>query len=120
MKRIFHLSTCNTCQKIIKELAPGPEITLQDIKTEPITPEQLDHMKALAGSYETLFSRRAIKFRSMGLKEMTLSEDDYRKYILQEYTFLRRPVVVLEDQIRADDQVFHRLRDQHLRWPGKR
>jgi arsenate reductase len=48
-------------------------------------------MKELAGSYEALFSRRAMKYRSMGLNEMELSEDDYRKYILEEYTFLKRP-----------------------------
>ena len=28
---------------------------LQDIKYEPITEEQIDQMKALAGSYESLF-----------------------------------------------------------------
>lgn len=99
MKTLFHLATCNTCQRIIKELQPGPEVTLQEIKTEAITPKQIDAMKELAGSYEALFSRRAMKYRSMGLNEMTLSEDDYRKYILEEYTFLKRPVLVLDDQI---------------------
>lgn len=99
MKTLFHLSSCNTCQRIIKELQPGPEITLQDIKTEAISPEQIDRMKELAGSYEALFSRRAMKYRSMGLNEMDLSEEDYRKYILEEYTFLKRPVLVYDDQI---------------------
>jgi len=56
-------------------------------------------MKKLAGSYEALFSRVAMKYRSMGLNEMELTEKDYRKYILEEYTFLKRPVVVNEDKI---------------------
>jgi arsenate reductase len=99
MKTLFHLSTCSTCQRIIKALQPGPEIALQDIKTEAISPEQLDHMKELAGSYEALFSRRAMKYRGMGLHKMELSEDDYRKYILEEYTFLKRPVLVYDDRI---------------------
>jgi arsenate reductase len=72
---------------------------IQDIKTEKITAKQLDEMKKLAGSYEALFSRVAMKYRSMGLNEMELTEKDYRKYILEEYTFLKRPVVVNEDKI---------------------
>ena len=55
---------------------------LQDIKVEKITPKQLDEMKKLAGSYEALFSRRAIKYKEWDLKNKNLSEDDYRKYIL--------------------------------------
>ncbi|MEM6263126.1 MAG: ArsC/Spx/MgsR family protein [Bacteroidota bacterium] len=99
MKKIYHLGTCNTCKKIIAALNPGPDVELQEIKTEAITPDQLDHMHKLAGSYEALFSRRAMKYRSMGLNEMDLTEDDYRKYILEEYTFLKRPVIVVDDRI---------------------
>lgn len=52
-----------------------------------------------AGSHEALFSRVAMKYRSMGLNEMKLSEKDYRKYILEEYTFLKRPVVLVNEEI---------------------
>ncbi len=61
MKKIYHLSGCSTCQKIIKNLNPGKDVTMQDIKTEKISPEQLDYMATLAGSYEALFSKIAIK-----------------------------------------------------------
>lgn len=99
MKKIYHLATCSTCQRILKEIKPKKDVLMQDIKTEAITPAQLDEMKKLAGSYEALFSRVALKYRSRGLNEMTLTEKDYRKYILQEYTFLKRPVMILDDQI---------------------
>jgi len=56
-------------------------------------------MKELAGSYEALFSRRSMKYRPLGLHEKRLTEKDYRKYILQEYTFLKRPVMVVGDAI---------------------
>lgn len=56
-------------------------------------------MKEMAGSYESLFSRRAMKYRGLGLHEMDLKEADYRKYILEEYTFLKRPVMIFEDEI---------------------
>ncbi len=99
MKKIYHLSTCKTCQKVIAELNNGEGFELQDIKTEQITPEQLDFLKEKVGSYEELFSRRAMKYRSMGLNEKALSEQDYRNLILEEYTFLKRPVVVIDDEV---------------------
>ncbi len=98
MNKIYHLSSCSTCKRIMSEL-PIESFEKQDIKTEAITENQLDEMKNLAGSYEALFSRVAMKYRSMGLNEMDLKEDDYRKYILQEYTFLKRPVFLIDGQI---------------------
>lgn len=100
MKKIYYLSTCSTCSRIIKELGITHEqFEFQDIKSEPITESQLDQMKSMAGSYEGLFSRRSLKYRPMGLHEMDLSESDYKKYILEEYTFLKRPVIIVDDQI---------------------
>lgn len=99
MPKIYHLATCNTCKKIRAQLAAAQNLEQQDIKTEAITPEQLDAMKALAGSYEALFSRRSRQYQSRGLAQQTLSEADYRSLILEEYTFLKRPVVVVGDQI---------------------
>lgn len=95
MKKIYHLATCTTCQAILKDMqAEKKGFDLQDIKTEKITAGQLEELKKMAGSYEALFSRRAIKYKEMGLKDKKLSEADYRDLILQEYTFLKRPVVV--------------------------
>ncbi|MCC6401066.1 MAG: hypothetical protein IT227_09930 [Flavobacteriales bacterium] len=99
MMKIYHLATCTTCQRILKEVPKLKRFELQDIKTRPITPAQLDALKKMAGSYEALFSRVALKYRALGLNTMTLTEKDYRKYILQEYTFLKRPVVVIGDQL---------------------
>jgi arsenate reductase len=99
MRHVFHLSSCSTCQRILREWDLDDSYTLQDIKTEAITAEQIDKMIDLAGSAESLFSRRAMKYKSMGLADKNLSEDDYRRLILQEYTFLKRPVLILDDQI---------------------
>lgn len=72
---------------------------MQDIKTEKITMAQIDEMKKMAGSYEALFSRRALKYKELGLKEKQLTEKNYRQLILEEYTFLKRPVVIINDKI---------------------
>ena len=98
MKKVYYLSSCTTCKRIMSEL-PMDDFEKQDIKSEAITDAQIDEMKALTGSYESLFSRVAMKYRSMGLNEMELIEADYRKYILQEYTFLKRPVFLIDGEI---------------------
>lgn len=99
-KKVYYLHSCSTCQRILKSLELTAEnIELQDIKTQAITPEQVDEMAALSGSFESLFSRRAMKYKSMGLKEKNLSEQDYRQLILDEYTFLKRPVFIMNQEI---------------------
>lgn len=100
--KIYSLSTCSTCSRILGELeADKKGISIQDIKTEKITPAELDEMKEKAGSYEALFSRRAIKYKELGLKDKPLSEKDYRRLILEEYTFLKRPVAVVGREVFA-------------------
>ncbi len=99
MRKIYHLANCNTCQRIIKTLNNGEGFELQNIKEVKMTEEQLAFMANKVGSYEALFSRRAMKYKSMGLKEKTLSEEDYKKLILEEYTFLKRPVILIDEGI---------------------
>jgi arsenate reductase len=102
MKKAFTSPTCKTCVRIFDELQPvknGCEVN--DIKAEGIAPEDLDQMAKLAGSYEALFSRRAMKFRSLGLADQKLGESDYRRLILEEYTFLKRPVFLFENSVHA-------------------
>lgn len=99
MKKIYHLSSCSTNQRILKELNVGQEVELQDIKEKNIDAKTLEFLKEKVGSYEALFSKRAMKYKSMGLNEMNLTEEDYKKYMLSEYTFLKRPFIILEDQV---------------------
>lgn len=99
MKKLYYLATCSTCIRIIKSLELDKQLEMQDIKTEKITESQLDQMANMAGSYEALFSRKAMKYKSMGLKDRVLNESDYKKLILEEYTFLKRPVTIIEDRI---------------------
>ena len=98
MKRIFYLSTCDTCKRILSSWNTDG-IELQDIKTAPMTAEQVDQMIALAGSAEALFSKRARKYKELGLKDKNLSEADIRQLIINEYTFLKRPMLVIDNQI---------------------
>lgn len=98
MKKVYHLSNCSTCVRIIDQLKlKEKKFEFQDIKTQSITSAQLDELKKLAGSYEALFSRVAMKYKTLDPKPA--SEKEYKKLILEEYTFLKRPVIVSSDQI---------------------
>jgi arsenate reductase len=105
VKKVYHLQTCTISQTIIKQTGINKKgFEMQDIKFEKITPDQLDEMKKMIGSYEALFSRRALKYKELGLKDKKLEERDFRKYILDEYTFLKRPVVIINDKIFAGSE----------------
>tara|TARA_B100001741_G_C16555165_1_gene602182 strand:- start:4295 stop:4642 length:348 start_codon:yes stop_codon:yes gene_type:complete len=97
MKKAYYLGQCSTCQRILNEVNWKGQ--LQDIRIEKISEKQLDQMANMSGSYGALFSRRAIKYKSMGLKDKALSESDYRQLILEEDTFLKRPVFIVNDKI---------------------
>lgn len=100
MNIIYHLSTCSTCKRIINDLdLQSKNFEFQDIKTNKITSQQLEQLFELAGSYEALFSRRSMQFRARNLGGKTLTEEDYKQLILDEYTFLKRPVVVINGAI---------------------
>lgn len=97
-RKVYYLSSCTTCKRIMGEL-PLDTFEKQDIKSSPITTAQIENMKSLSGNYESLFSRVAMKYKSLGLKNKNLTEADYKNYILDEYTFLKRPVFIVGDQI---------------------
>lgn len=99
MKKIYYIATCSTCVRILKELDLPSNFEKQDIKNEELTVKQLEELKKMAGSYEALFSKRATLYKERNLKNETLSEEDYKRFILEHYTFLQRPVIVNGNQI---------------------
>ena len=98
MKKLYFLQTCDTCRRILKEINLEG-FDKHEIKANPITVSQLEEMYSFSNSYEALFNKRAKKYKSMGLKNEVITEDDYRQFILEEYTFLKRPVFLVENDI---------------------
>lgn len=96
MRKIYHLSNCGTCHRIINEVGDTSDFTSINIKEKNISEKDLDFIAEKLGGYEAVFSKRAMKYRSMGLNEIKLTEADYKRYILEEYTFLKRPVFIVD------------------------
>lgn len=103
MKKIYYLKTCDTNKRILKQIKAAisedkyNEFDFQEIKTEAITVAQIEEMYNFTKSYEALFSKRAKRYKL--LKDQELSEKDFKQLILEEYTFLKRPVILLNDEI---------------------
>ena len=98
MKKVYFLQTCDTCRRILKEVnLEGFE--RQEIKANPVTVSQLEEMYSFSNSYEALFNKRAKKYKAMGLKNELITEKEYRQFILDEYTFLKRPVFIVGNDI---------------------
>jgi len=76
---------------MLKEIDTS-DYELQEIKTNPISAEQLEELYEITQSYEALFSKRAKKYTQMGLKDKKLTEHDFYQLILEDYTFLKRPI----------------------------
>lgn len=99
MKKVYYLRGCDTCQRIMDEIEIPQSFIKQDIKTQGITAEELEELYNLSGSYKALFSKRAKLFKEKNLDEEKLLDEDYRTLLLNHYTFLKRPVIVNNDEI---------------------
>lgn len=112
MRKIYYLSTCDTCKRILKSLNLNG-VSLTDIKFENISAEILDEAAKITGSYESLFNKRAQKLKSMGPNEKPVTEADFRSLILSDYTFLKRPLALIDGKVFAgnDKETIENLTD---------
>ena len=99
MRKVFYLSTCSTCSRILKEWDLPSSIELQNIKENLYTESEVDEMKKMVGSYEELFSKKSMKYKAWDVKEKIHIDKDYREFLMKDYTFLKRPVLVFDDHI---------------------
>ncbi|MGX9985639.1 arsenate reductase family protein [Soonwooa purpurea] len=100
MKKVFYLKTCGTCKKIMAEFdLNGWE--LREIKSEPVTTEELAEMYKLTNSYEALFSKKSTQIKAREIDTKSLGEKDFKDLILDHYSFLKRPVFITDKQIFA-------------------
>lgn len=100
VEEFYWLPYCSTCTKAEQHLKDaGIKIKKYiNLKEEPVTKATVKKLIKLAGGTEAIFSKRAMKYRAWGLHEKTLSDDEMLDYMVQEYTFIKRPVLVTSDK----------------------
>lgn len=83
----------------MKEVGVDAGFIKQDIKFEPLTEAQVEHFYTITGSYEALINKRARKLQAL-LSENPVEKDaDYKKFLLMDYTLLKRPVFELDGNL---------------------
>jgi len=98
-RKVYFLSTCDTCKRIMKEVGVDDSFEQQDIKINPVTELQVEGFYKHTGSYEELINRRARKLKDV-LAENPVKEDvDFKRILLMDYTFLKRPVFEIDGQL---------------------
>lgn len=99
MKKIYFISTCTTCTNIIKTWNINESIKKIDLKKHPLKESDLEELFNISKSYESLFNKRAILFREMKKKLKKINEKDYKKMLLSHYSFLKRPVLLINEKL---------------------
>lgn len=99
MKKVYYLSTCDTCKRIMKEVGVDDSFEQQDIKFNPVTKEQVEAFYAHTQSYEALINKRARKLKDALAENPAKTDEDYKALLLMDYTFLKRPVFEIGDQL---------------------
>ena len=93
---VLGLPNCTTCQRTLRDLrADGLEVRrFRDLKHAPLDRSELRQIAARVGGVEKLFSRRARKYREMGLAGRTIAPDEMEELMLDACPFIVRPVVL--------------------------
>lgn len=100
---VYWLPYCTTCQKAVVYLEEKgiPIRGYRNLKEAPLTQDEVRALAAKVGGVEKLFSKRAMKYRQMGLHERDVSEAEMVKLMAEEYTFVTRPVIARGDRATA-------------------
>jgi len=111
---LYWSPSCSKCQKAARWLdRRGVKVTkFRDIKDEPLSRLEVEALAKLLGGPEDLFSKRAVKYREMKLGEREVSPAEMLDLMSSEYTFLKRPIMVIGDKAIAS--FFERTFDSFL------
>lgn len=90
---LYGLPTCDTCKKAQKALeAAGHEVTLRDVRADPLTPAEIDEFVQAFG--DAIVNRSSTTWR--GLSDW-LRASDTETQIAAQPTLMKRPVIRTED-----------------------
>ena len=119
----YWLPNCSTCQKALGWLERrGVKISkMRDIKDEPLTRQEVESLAKMLGGPAELFSKRAIRYRELKLNEREVLPAEMLELMTDEYTFLKRPIVVIGGHAIAGffEKSFESFLQQHYYEPSQ-
>ena len=72
MNKLYYLSSCSTCKKIIKQWSLNQSISLIDVKKNSIDEKALKELFEITNSYEALFNKRAQLLKKLNLSNIII------------------------------------------------
>ena len=99
MNKIYYLSTCSNCKKIINSWKLNKSIKLIDVKKNPINSKGLEEVYLISKNYEDIFNKRALLFREVKKETKNITENTYKELILNHYSFLKRPILIIGNKL---------------------
>lgn len=99
----YGLPNCTTCQKALRRLDYHrvENVKKRNIKEESLSRDEIENLAKMLGGAGNLFSRRSVKYRELGLKDKEIFEAEMLDLMAEEYTFLKRPILVVGKQVIA-------------------
>ena len=79
MKKIYYLSTCDTCKSILKEVDAPASYERQDIKKNLLPKNSWKSYGNIPTAMKPSSAKERRLYKERGLKDKDLSEEDYQK-----------------------------------------
>ncbi len=99
MLQIIGIKNCNTIRKTLSWLDEnGTEYEFRDVKKDPLSEEELSYLIERVG-LETLVNKRGMKWRSLGLSDKKLSDNELADLLMEHQVMIKRPVVAAESAV---------------------
>jgi arsenate reductase len=87
--KLYGLKNCDTCRKALKQIqASGQEITLADVRIDPISPDELARFHAEFGA--ALVNTRSTTWRGLSQQER---EKPHLTLLAENPSLMKRPVI---------------------------
>lgn len=99
IKKVYFLSTCDTCKKIMKQVGVTSDFEMVDLKSHSFSSTELDLFLSVLPNPYDLINKRSILYRELNLKGKELSRNEVVSLIKQHYTLIKRPIFVLDNEV---------------------
>lgn len=96
MVQVIGIPNCDTIRKTKKLLSEtGVSYSFRDVKTDPLSRDELTELTELVvrAGIDTLVNHKGRTWRSLGLADKALSDNDLFEILLDHQTMIKRPVL---------------------------
>lgn len=99
MLKVYGIKNCNKVRDTFKWLEENDvDYEFIDLKKDPLSEGKLDEFVYKVG-LDVLVNKRGMKWRTLGLKDKNLDEDQLFDQLLEHQTMIKRPVLELDDAV---------------------